>query len=115
MTIWERVKSALSGLSVPMAANVYVPASETERPDTYMVYMLVAAPTLQHADDKEILREHSVQVSIFSRGGLVSLPDVESAMKAAGFMYETQRELPFNPETGHYGLAMDFNFVEDKE
>jgi hypothetical protein len=40
---------------------------------------------------------------------------VESAMKAAGFMYETQRELPFNPETGHYGLAMDFNFVEDKE
>lgn len=115
MTIWARVKAALQGLSVPMAANAYIPATGEERPDQYLVYFLIVSPPLQHADNHETLREHAVQVSIYSRSGLTGLPDVENAMLAAGFMFEGQRELPYNPETRHYGLAMDFNFVEDKE
>ena len=115
MTIWERVNAALASLNVPMAANVYVPATDTERPDLYLVYLLVVSPPLQHADNEEKLRIHTVQVSIFNRDGLTSLPDVESAMLAAGFTYEDQRELPYNQDTRHYGLAIDFNFVEDKE
>lgn len=115
MTIWERVKAALIGLDVPMAANAYIPATGKERPDLYLVYFLIVSPPLQHADNRETLREYAVQVSIYSRSGLTGLPDVESAMLAAGFMFEAQRELPYNPETRHYCLAMDFNFVEDKE
>jgi len=115
MTIWARVKAALTGLSVPMAANAYVAAEGAERPDVYMVYFLVVSPPRQHADNRETLREYSVQVSIYSRDGLTGLPEVENAMLAAGFMFEAQRELPYNPETRHYGLAMDFNFVEEKE
>ncbi len=115
MTIWARVKAALTGLGVPMAANAFVAAEGAERPDVYLVYFLIVSPPLQHADNKETLREYAVQVSIYSRSGLASLPDVEGAMLAAGFMFETQRELPYNPETRHFGLAMDFNFVEEKE
>ena len=115
MTIWARVKAALIGLSVPMAANAYVAAEGAERPDVYLVYFLVVSPPRQHADNRETLREYSVQVSIYSRDGLTGLPEVENAMLAAGFMFEAQRELPYNPETRHYGLAMDFNFVEEKE
>jgi hypothetical protein len=115
MTIWERVKAALESLDVPMAANVYVPATDTERPDLYLVYLLVVSPPLQHADNVEKMREYTVQVSIYSRSGLTGLPDVESAMLAAGFRFEGQRELPYVKDTRHYGLAIDFNFVEDKE
>lgn len=115
MTIWERVKSALASLNVPMAANVYVPATNVERPDLYLVYLLVTSPPLQHADNVEKLRDYTVQVSIYSRNGLTGLPAVESAMLAAGFRFEDQRELPYNQDTRHYGLAIDFNFVEEKE
>ena len=115
MTIWERCKTALQSLSVTKAANVYIPASGGERPDVYLVYSLVTSPPLQHADNLETLREYTMQVSIYSRSGLINLPDIEGAMLAAGFTYETQRELPYNPDTRHYGLAMDFNFVEIKE
>jgi len=115
MTIWEHMKAALTGLGVPMAANAFIPSGGEERPDLYLVYFLIVSPPIQHADDGETLREYAVQVSIYSRDGLTGLPDVESAMLAAGFMFEAQRELPYNPDTRHYGLAMDFNFVEDKE
>ena len=115
MTIWERVKAALTSLSVPMAANAYIPASGTDRPDTYLVYMLVTGDPLQHADDVETLRDNLVQVTIWSKNGLVNLPDVEGAMKAAGFTFVTQRELPYEEDTRYFGLAIDFNYVEDKE
>lgn len=115
MTIWERVKAALTSLSVPMAANVYIPASGTDWPDTYIVYFTLPSVPLQHADNEEKLRDHLVQVSIWSRSGLVNLPDVEGAMKAAGFTFVTQRELPYEEDTRYYGLAIDFNTIEDKE
>ncbi len=115
MTIWERVKTALTSLSVPIAANVYIPASGSDWPATYLVYLLVVGDPLQHADDDETLREYTVQVSIYSRNGLASLPDVEGAMKAAGFTYVTERELPYEEDTRYFGLAIDFNYVEEKE
>lgn len=115
MTIWERVKAALTSLSVPMAANVYIPATEADRPDTYLVYSLVAGDPLQHADNEEKLREQTVQVNIWSRDGLTNHPDVEGAMLAAGFAFVESRELPYDEDTRHFGLAIDFNYVEDKE
>ncbi len=114
MTIWERVAAALAaiGLTIPVAANVLIVASEVERPDTYIVYLLVSSPPEQHADNAETIRSYRVQVSIYSRAGLVGLPDVTAAMVAAGFMRGPQRELPYNPGTRHYGLALEFIYVE---
>jgi hypothetical protein len=114
-TIWERTKSALTSLGVPMAANVYIPATGAERPDQYLVYFLVVGDPLQHADNAETLRDSTVQVSIYSRNGLTGLPDVEGAMLAAGFTFVESRELPYSEDTRHFGLAIDFSYVEEKE
>ncbi|BCY18691.1 hypothetical protein hrd7_25400 [Leptolinea sp. HRD-7] len=112
MTIWERVKNALTPLAVPLAQNQYQ-VENSEYPDLYLVYSIPAAIGVEYADDEEKGRNFLVMVNAFSRSGLVSLPDVKSAMKTAGFTPSTERELAFNETTGHYGWSMDFYWLED--
>jgi hypothetical protein len=113
VTIWERVKTALTALAVPMAASEYIVATGASLPDLYLVYFQVSGVGEQHADDVEISRSKRVQVSVYSRAGLISLPDVTGAMVAAGFTPGPDREIPYNPLTRHFGLAMDFFFLEE--
>jgi hypothetical protein len=109
-TIFERVKNAMDTLSpaVPHALAPY----EGALPDLYVVYQLLSSPPAAHADNVETARANYVQVSIYSRAGLVSLPDVDSAMTAAGFVKDSFRQLPKDLNTGHYGLAKDYMFLE---
>lgn len=110
-TIFERVNTALSTINpaVPFAMAPY--KSSTTLPDTYLAYQLIDGSPEQAADDAETERSYLVQVSIFSRGGLVTLPDVDTAMTAAGFEKSTERQLPQDQATGHYGLAKDYVYV----
>ena len=39
------------------------------------------------------------------------MPDVEGAMLQAGFKKSLVRELPYDRDTGHFGLAQDFIYV----
>jgi len=112
VTIWERIKTAISGLGLATAANTMIVASGASLPEAYLVYQLISAPALQSADDVEKLSWQRVQVSYFSRAGLAGMPDVTAAMLAAGFRRMESRELPYSRETRHYGLAMDFGYVE---
>jgi len=113
MSIWERVVAALTGLGVPMAANAYIAASGQELPDLYLTYFLVSSPPEQHADDAETLRSYRMQVTIYNRAGLVAnLPDVDGSMVAAGFTRGPQREIPYNQLTRHFGLALEYVYLE---
>jgi len=111
-TIYELTYNALSGLGYPLAPTVWVPSSGDERPDLYLIYFVVTASPVQHADNSEKHRSYLVQVNIFSRDGLNDLPDVRGAMLAAGFTAGPLRDLPFSTETEHYGLSMDFYYLE---
>ncbi len=113
MTIWERVKSALSGLSIPTAANVYIPASGTELPDLFVTYQVISEPSELQADNAETLKSWDVQVTIWSRSGLPGIPALNSAMINAGFMRAAGRELPYQPDTRHFGYAIDYTFLEE--
>lgn len=110
-TIFERVNDALETISpaVPFALAPY--KSSTTLPTTYLAYQLISSVPEQQADDAETERSYLVQVSIFSKTGLVSLPDVDTAMLAAGFEKSSERQLPQDPQTGHYGLAKDYVYV----
>ncbi|PKN87784.1 MAG: hypothetical protein CVU46_03125 [Chloroflexi bacterium HGW-Chloroflexi-8] len=112
MTIWERVVSALTSLSVTMAANVLIVASEAERPAEYLVYSVVTSPAEQFADNAETARSWLVQISYYNRAGLATMPYISGAMAAAGFMPSAQRELPYNQQTRHFGYALDFVYAE---
>ena len=113
-TIFERTVSALTPLGLPVAASVYVTATGTDLPDMFLVYSLISSPPTAHANDQETLRTNRVQVSAYSRAGLVSLPNIQAAMAAAGFMAGPLYQLPYNSQTGHYGLAQEFVYLEDK-
>ena len=112
MTIWERVLSTLTSLGLPLAANAMIVASESERPDAYIVYFVVTDAAVQHADNLETHRSTTVQVTYYDRAGLAGMPDINGAMTAAGFMAGSRRELPYNQQTRHYGYALDFVYVE---
>ena len=112
-SIWELTKTALDTLGVPVAANVYIAATNAELPDLYLVYFLVSSTPEQHADNVEKIRGNRVQVSAFTRTTLATLPDVSAAMVAAGFARGPTRELPYSQQTRHFGLAMDFIYVEE--
>lgn len=114
-TIWERTDSALSPLSVPYAASKLRIATGAEFPDLYLIYFLVSSPPEQHADNKEIMRSYAMQVNVFSRDGLINLPNVDGAMKAAGFTKGNVVEIPLDMETGHYGLGTVYHFSESED
>ncbi len=114
-TIFERTASALAGLGVPAAANRYLPASsEKELPNRFIVYQLISSPPEQHADNVEKARSYRMQVTIWDRNGLTSLPDIPGAMVAAGFTRGPYRELPYVESTRHFGLAFDFLYFEEE-
>jgi len=114
-TIWEMTSTALSGLGVPLAANRYLPASdEQELPDQFIVYQLISSPPELHADDVEKYRSYRMQVTVWDRDGLVSLPDVAGVMLAAGFTRGPLRELPYVESTRHFGLAFEFLYLEEE-
>jgi hypothetical protein len=80
-------------------------------PDTYLVYYVITGAGQEHADNQETARTYRVQVSIMNRSGLTNLPDVDTAMTAAGFTKGPERELRKDPTTSHYGLAKDYFFL----
>lgn len=116
-TIWERTKDALDTLtgSIPFSEGKLQIATGEKLPDVFITYKLVDAPPEQYADDEEKMRTWKMQVSIFSRNGLISLPNVDGAMTAAGFTKGNITELPYNTETGHYGLATEYLYFESEE
>lgn len=113
MTIWERVKAALGSLGVPVAANVFVPATGSELPDTFITYQLIAQPVELSADNADGVVSYTMQVSVWSRAGLPGVTGLHAAMVAAGFRRTASRELDYQTETRHFGLAMDYTYLED--
>jgi hypothetical protein len=112
--IYQMTYAALTGLGVPLSASQHLPATaDGGLPDLYITYMMVDLTPAQHADNKEISRDELVQVSIRSRSGLSGLPDVIGAMISVGFMFAGGRELDFDSESAHYGIAFDFEYLRD--
>jgi hypothetical protein len=96
-----------------MAASTYIPATGNALPAQFLVYFLVSSPMEQSANDLGTLRSNWIQVSVYSRSGLVNLPDVAGAMVAAGFIEGPRRELPYDQETRHFGLSLEFVELEE--
>jgi hypothetical protein len=111
-TIYERVTTALNTLSPAIPFSLAPYKSATDLPATYITYQLISGNPEQHADDAETHRSYLVQISIWAKGGLVTLPDVNTAMLAAGFQKSIERQLPQDTDTGHYGLAKDYIYLE---
>src|SRR5690242_15402678 len=109
--IFEMVNTALGAISpaVPFGQDVFLTTGAL--PDTYLVWTLISGVGEEHADNAEISRTYRVQVSIMKKTGLVSLPDADTAMVAAGFTKGPERQLHKDSTTSHYGLAKDYFYL----
>ena len=111
-TAYTYTKTAMDTLSgVSYSASVDLDDETGDLPDTYIVGSLISDVPDQQADDVEKMAFIRVQLSIFSRDGLLNLPDTDTAMLAVGFKRAGSRELPYDPETQHYGLARDYTIL----
>ena len=110
-TVFERIATALATISPAVPFKLAPYKSTTALPEQYLAYQLIVGVPELSADDEEKERSYLVQVSIFSRTGLVSLPDVDTAMVAAGFTKGQERQIPQDPQTGHYGLAKEYTYL----
>lgn len=113
-TVWEMTNTALAGLGIPLAASSYLAATPgADLPAQYLTYQTIDMTPEAHADDEETLRNELVQVTVRSRSSLANLPDVIGAMTAAGFFFAGGREIPFDFESRHFGIAFDFEYLRD--
>lgn len=111
-TIFEKVKTALDTLSpaVPFSQAPYKTTSGA-LPDAYIAFQLITDDPEQHADDAETLRSALMQITIWDRSGAFSaMSNVDTVMVTAGFMKGRKRQLPQDPQTSHYGLAMEYRY-----
>lgn len=115
MSIFDVVEDALETLGAPFGCGVFIPATGEALPDLFLAYQLISSPPAQQADNVETLRSYRIQVSTYSRNGLASLPDVDAAMAAQGFVPSGKVQLPYESDTGHFGLAQDYIYLEDKD
>lgn len=113
-TIWERIYDALEGLNLPMADSVYRAETDDSLPDEFIVFAEISSDPAQHADDDEKYRRHHVQVTYHNRAGLQSMPDIAGSMVTGGFTKGPTRELPYEEESEHYSLALEFWYSENQ-
>jgi hypothetical protein len=112
-TIFEHVETALGTISpaVPYALAPY----KGTLPDAFIVHQLIGSPVEQSADNAETERSYTVQVTLWDKAGIPSTTKVDAAMIAAGFQKSDVRQVPQDAQTHHYGLAVEFVYIESKE
>ena len=107
-----KAKAAMDSLTgIPSALGLYLTETGVDLPDVYNVYTLIVDTPEQHADNLETLRSFRIQVSTYSRSGLNALPDVNAAMLAQGFTAGPERQLPYDQQTRHFGVAKDYFYL----
>jgi hypothetical protein len=112
-TIFERVETALGTISP--AVNYAAAPYKGTLPNAFITHQLINSPPEQHADNVEIERSYTIQISIWNKTDIPSEAGVDTAMLAAGFMKGDVRQLPQDPQTHHYGLAIEYFYLETKE
>jgi hypothetical protein len=115
-TIWERMVTALTPLGLPIAANAWLPDSGADIPAAYLAYFVVSSPPEQAADNVETLRSYRVQVSFYSETGFTKaqIMALDTAMTGAGFTRGSLHELPYDTNSRHFGLALEYVFLEEE-
>lgn len=116
----EATRTVLSAFKVstkiPYFWKRYEPTKEyPQLPDIYIVYFMVDDPGAAWADGKERSHETKIQVSLYFRdkSKYLTIPSqIEAAFMAANFMRSDSDDLPYQPDTGHYGWYCDFTYYE---
>lgn len=111
--VFERTATALG--TVSPAVNFALAPYKGDLPDAFIAYQLIGSPAEQHADGAETERSYTMQLSFWDKAGVPSTVNVDATMLAAGFQKGNVRQLPQDPQTHHYGLAVEYVYIESQE
>lgn len=86
-------------------------------PETLVTYQIIDQPNGAHADNRPGSTIHRIQVAMYSKRPALT-QGADAAIKAvllpAGFLRVTGRDLPYAPDTGHYGYTSDYRLYESE-
>ncbi|WP_213950378.1 hypothetical protein [Tepidanaerobacter syntrophicus] len=103
MSINQDVIIALNDIKVPVSFQSY-----TGDADTYITFFTYLDKPEQHADDKELVTGHYVQVDVWSKGDYTKLvKTVHQKMLGAGFTKQSFYDL-YEDDVKIYHKAMRF-------
>lgn len=111
-TIFERVENALA--TVSPAINYSSTPYKGALPNAYVTHQLLTSPPELHADNVELERSYTIQLNYWDISNIPSTTSVDAAMLAAGFQKNTVRQLPQDQQTNHYGLAVEYIYLEQE-
>lgn len=81
MSINKEILAALKDIEVPVSFQTY-----SGKEHTYITFFTYLNKPEQHADDKELITGHYIQIDIWSKGDYTELSkEVHEKMKAGGF------------------------------
>ncbi|APM39398.1 hypothetical protein [Clostridium kluyveri] len=115
--IYSLVYNTLIQLGYPVKEQgTYIDTSTL--PETYITYFIVDNPTSSAYDNMLASQEPRIQVNIYSKKPSIKQSGdnlFKSVMLPAGFTRLGGRDLPFNPDTGHYCYSCDYRYylIED--
>lgn len=103
MSINQDVIKALKDTGVPVSFQTY-----TGTADSYITFFTYLDKPEQHADDKETITGHYVQIDVWSKGDYTDLVNaVHKRMLAAGFIKQSFYDL-YEQDLKIYHKAMRF-------
>ena len=101
MNINSIVISALSSLSLPVAANVYTGTAEE-----YITFNYADERPALRADDTDILDETTIQVHYFTRSNpQTNKKAIRRLLRAAGFTIQSTQEI-YESDTGYFHIVV---------
>ena len=110
--IYKKIYDTLSPLGYPVREQGTYGEDEV-LPDTLVTYQLVDEPDLAHYENSPSGKVPRFQVALYSKDPAIKQNAdtlLRSVMLPAGFMRSSGRDLPFDPDTGHYGYTSDYRY-----
>ena len=110
MSVYSLVKTALTPLSIPLAAISFIGQA-----DDYIVYSIIDSPNTTIADGKVTGASTRIQVDFNTKTGS-KIPligeQIEDLLINTGFMRVGNRKDAYDPSSQYFYCHQDFRFYE---
>lgn len=112
MSLNALIIQTLTPLGVPVGFHTLTAQEKASDPDTYIIFREYNQNGALHADDKEIISEHFIQVDIWSKVNYLSLAkQVKDRLIEIGFIRTMETEM-YDSELELYQKVFRFSITQ---
>ena len=112
MNILEELKSILTELNVPVETGVF----SNKAPSTYIVLVPIDDTYPLSGDDKPLIDQNEVRISIYTKGNYIALKNqILDKLLLSDFTITTRRFGGYESGTGYFQYTIDVAKIYDIE